>query len=169
MQRDADAASSRCSRRVSAPQVQLHMRPLDWAVLAALLLGPALLGTWRAVRDARRAARRAARRPGNRPPGDDGVGDPGDSGEKRERGRSTSMGVITVGLSLLASNLSGITLLGYPAEVYQYGSQFWMVGAGAALATAVLSVSFLPVLHGLKLHSSHEVRTSTWSDGSTAG
>lgn len=132
------------------------MRPLDWAVLAALLLGPALLGTWRAVRDARRAARRAARRPGNRPPGDDGVGDPGDSGEKRERGRSTSMGVITVGLSLLASNLSGITLLGYPAEVYQYGSQFWMVGAGAALATAVLSVSFLPVLHGLKLHSSHE-------------
>lgn len=58
----------------------------------------------------------------------------------------------------LCSNLSGITLLGYPAEVYRYGSQFWVVALGAVIATAVLCVTYLPVLHALKLGSTYEVR-----------
>ena len=39
-----------------------------------------------------------------------------------------SMGVFPSSLSLLASFMSGITILGNPAEVYNYGTMFWWSG-----------------------------------------
>ncbi len=39
-----------------------------------------------------------------------------------------SMGVFPSSLSLLASFMSGITILGNPAEVYNYGTLFWWSG-----------------------------------------
>ncbi|KAE8753000.1 hypothetical protein FOCC_FOCC000346 [Frankliniella occidentalis] len=128
------------------------MWPLDWVVLVTLILTPAALGIWRALLHTARGRRH----------GDDADPTRGDDGGVAPKAAAArpaaakSMGVVTVGLSLLASNLSGITLLGYPAEVYRYGTQFWMVAVGAVLATAVLCVGYLPVLHGLRLSSSYE-------------
>lgn len=128
------------------------MWPLDWVVLVTLILTPAALGIWRAL--LRTARRRRHGDDADRTRGDDGGVAP--KAAEARPAAAKSMGVVTVGLSLLASNLSGITLLGYPAEVYRYGTQFWMVAVGAVLATAVLCVGYLPVLHGLRLSSSYE-------------
>jgi Na+/proline symporter len=38
------------------------------------------------------------------------------------------MGVLPASLSLLASFMSGITILGNPSEVYLYGTMFWWSG-----------------------------------------
>ena len=38
-----------------------------------------------------------------------------------------NMGVFPVAMSLLASFMSAITLLGTPAEVYQFGTMYWLI------------------------------------------
>jgi solute carrier family 5 (sodium-coupled monocarboxylate transporter), member 8/12 len=43
-----------------------------------------------------------------------------------------NMNAIPIAFSLLATNFSGNVLLGYPAEIYEYGSQFWLTMFGIA-------------------------------------
>ena len=52
---------------------------------------------------------------------------------------NSSIGSIPIAFSLLASYFSATALLGIPAEVYQYGIQFWIV---------VFGMSFTPVSFG---------------------
>ncbi|XP_046397672.1 uncharacterized protein LOC124164392 [Ischnura elegans] len=67
-----------------------------------------------------------------------------------------NMGLIPVTLSLIASWVSGITLLGMPAEIYTYGTQYWTSVLGLALSTVVTGVFFLPVIHKLQITTSYE-------------
>lgn len=79
------------------------MSPLDWVALLALLLGPSALGTWRAGRAWFRRRRRL------RPPGPPGVvEEKGDDGaaDAADAPKSKPMGVVAVGLSLLARSVS---------------------------------------------------------------
>ena len=68
-----------------------------------------------------------------------------------------NMGVLPVSLSMLASFMSGITVLGAPAEVYVFGCQYWMIWIGYVIMIPVCAYLFLPVFYNLQLTSVFEV------------
>lgn len=55
------------------------------------------------------------------------------------------------------SFISGITLLGLPAEVYQHGIQYVYVSIGVVLMGFIMTKFYLPVFYGLRITSSYEV------------
>ncbi|KAG8224740.1 hypothetical protein J437_LFUL005309 [Ladona fulva] len=67
-----------------------------------------------------------------------------------------SMGLFPVAMSLIASWVSGITLLGMPAEIYTFGTQFWTGIIGIFLSTTAAGLFYIPVIHHLQLTSSYE-------------
>ncbi|XP_073968629.1 sodium-coupled monocarboxylate transporter 2-like [Rhodnius prolixus] len=54
-----------------------------------------------------------------------------------------------VALSLTASFISGITLLGIPAETYLYGTQLYLVSPAIVISLILLNIFYLPVLYNL--------------------
>lgn len=56
------------------------------------------------------------------------------------------------------SYISGVTILGTPAEIYNYGSQYWLIIVPIFLMGLVVSTVYLPVFSSLKVSSSYEVR-----------
>lgn len=68
-----------------------------------------------------------------------------------------SMSVLPVTLSLLASFMSAITLLGTPAEIYVYGTQYWMIWLGCCIMIPLCAHVYHPVFFRLKLTSVFEV------------
>nr|XP_012134657.1 PREDICTED: sodium-coupled monocarboxylate transporter 1-like isoform X3 [Megachile rotundata] len=69
-------------------------------------------------------------------------------------GRNLKM--FPVSLSLLASFISGISLLGIPTEVYVHGTSYLCIGFAVIIACFVMSGIYLPVFHELKLTSTYE-------------
>lgn len=67
------------------------------------------------------------------------------------------MGVIPVAISLTASFMSAITLLGVPAENYMYGTQFVVINISYIIGTPIAAFVFLPVFYRLNLTSAYEV------------
>lgn len=61
-----------------------------------------------------------------------------------------------VGMSLAASHLSGITMLGVPAEVYLYGTQYAICPITVVLLMVTVVYVYLPVFYKLQLPSSYE-------------
>ena len=68
-----------------------------------------------------------------------------------------NMSPIPVAMSLLASFISAITVLGTPAENYIYGSMFWLYTFGYILAGLAVGRFFLPIFFRLKVTSANEV------------
>ena len=68
-----------------------------------------------------------------------------------------AMGIAPVAISLMVTYSSALTLLGYPAEVYAHGSQWFVATAGTMLGSIGAIYLFLPVLYPLKLTSVNEV------------
>uniref|UniRef100_A0A8C2TFS7 Solute carrier family 5 member 5 n=1 Tax=Coturnix japonica TaxID=93934 RepID=A0A8C2TFS7_COTJA len=66
------------------------------------------------------------------------------------------MAAIPVGLSLSASFMSAIQVLGVPAEAYRYGSKFLWMCLGQLLNTLLTAFIFLPVFYRLGLTSTYE-------------
>jgi len=54
--------------------------------------------------------------------------------------------------------MSGVTVLGYPAEIYAHGIQFAGVALGAILASIAVILWYLPIFFRLQVTSSYEVR-----------
>ncbi|XP_041971300.1 sodium-coupled monocarboxylate transporter 1-like [Aricia agestis] len=67
-----------------------------------------------------------------------------------------AMSTFPVAMSLIASYVSGVTILGTPAEIYNYGSQYWLVVVGVALSCVIVATVYLPVFCTLRLSSSYE-------------
>ena len=67
------------------------------------------------------------------------------------------MGMIPVSISILVSYLSGILILGTPAEIYTEGTMFCLNLIGVAIALTLSTVLFVPLLYPLRLTSSLEV------------
>ncbi|KAF5294064.1 hypothetical protein FQA39_LY13538 [Lamprigera yunnana] len=67
-----------------------------------------------------------------------------------------SMGTFPMAMSLAASFVTAIELLGNPAEMYNYGSQFWMICVAFILVVPITSKFYLPVFMNLRLTSSYE-------------
>ena len=65
---------------------------------------------------------------------------------------------IPVALSLLASFMSGITILGVPSEIYTFGIQYWLVVVSYIILFPTVALLFVPTLYELDLTSSYEVQ-----------
>ncbi|PSN35450.1 Sodium-coupled monocarboxylate transporter 1 [Blattella germanica] len=66
------------------------------------------------------------------------------------------MKTFPVAMSLIASFISGITLLGTPTEVYLYGVQYCYISISVIAMAVVVAIAYLPVFHDLKLTSTYE-------------
>ncbi|XP_064648287.1 sodium-coupled monocarboxylate transporter 1-like [Lineus longissimus] len=67
-----------------------------------------------------------------------------------------NMQVLPVAMSLLASFMSAITLLGTPSEVYVYGTQYWLIGVSYFLVIPFSSYLLHPIFYRLRLTSVYE-------------
>ncbi|XP_048236774.1 sodium-coupled monocarboxylate transporter 1-like [Haliotis rufescens] len=66
---------------------------------------------------------------------------------------SGNMGVVPVAMSLLLSFMSAIFILGFPAEMYTAGTQFYLQVLGNMLGCALAALLFVPMLYPQKLTS----------------
>eukprot|EP00118_Oscarella_pearsei_P012686 m.95500 g.95500 ORF g.95500 m.95500 type:complete len:618 (+) comp36852_c0_seq16:81-1934(+) len=67
-----------------------------------------------------------------------------------------SMKSFPIAMSLLASFMSAVSILGLPSEVYFYGIQYWMVILSYFIIMPLVVLVYIPVFHGLKLTSAYE-------------
>ncbi|XP_047115232.1 sodium-coupled monocarboxylate transporter 2-like [Schistocerca piceifrons] len=67
-----------------------------------------------------------------------------------------SMSVLPVAVSLVASHISGITLMGVPSEIYLYGTLYGLVVISTVLTCLIVNWLYLPVFFGLQLTSTYE-------------
>lgn len=67
------------------------------------------------------------------------------------------MNPIPVALSILASFMSAITLLGTPSEMYNYSSMYFYIGLGYLFTIALATHVFIPVFYKLRVTSAYEV------------
>lgn len=63
-----------------------------------------------------------------------------------------------VSISILVSFLSAITLLGLPAEIYTYGTQFYVTIIGYFVICGVVSTVFIPMFRRIHITCVNEVR-----------
>ncbi|XP_078460340.1 sodium-dependent multivitamin transporter-like isoform X3 [Lampetra planeri] len=68
--------------------------------------------------------------------------------------RSMSCGPVS--LSLLATFQSSVGILGTPAEVYRFGTEYWLLGLSYFLGLLIPAHVFIPVFYRLKLTSTYE-------------
>uniref|UniRef100_A0AAY4DK19 Solute carrier family 5 member 5 n=1 Tax=Denticeps clupeoides TaxID=299321 RepID=A0AAY4DK19_9TELE len=106
----------------------------DYAVFAAMLAVSVAIGLYQALKKGR---------------GQDNV-------EEFFRG-SRSMPAVPVGLSLCASFMSAVQVLGVPSEAYRYGLKFVYMCLGQGLNCLVTAVFFVPVFYDLGITSSNQV------------
>ncbi|KAL8566592.1 hypothetical protein ACOMHN_054814 [Nucella lapillus] len=67
-----------------------------------------------------------------------------------------NMQLLPVMLSLLASFMSAITLLGTPVEMYQYTTIYFYIGIGYLLVTAGAAHIYVPIFYHLHITSAYE-------------
>ncbi|PRD26292.1 UNVERIFIED_CONTAM: Sodium-coupled monocarboxylate transporter 2 [Trichonephila clavipes] len=106
---------------------------VDYAVFALMLLFSASVGVWYAIKDRKKT----------------------DTQEFLMGGRSLS--VFPVAMSVLASFMSAITLLGTPAEVYRFGTQYIIINIAFCLVVPATAYLYLPVFYNLGVTSAYEV------------
>ncbi len=62
----------------------------------------------------------------------------------------------TIGLSIMATQASGITFLSTPGQAYENGMGFVQFYFGLPIAMVILSVFFLPIFYNLKVYTAYE-------------
>ncbi|KAK8751797.1 hypothetical protein OTU49_010357 [Cherax quadricarinatus] len=67
-----------------------------------------------------------------------------------------SMTTFPVAMSLIASFMSAITLLGTPSEVYQFGFIYWLIGFSYILVMPAAAHLYFPVFYKLQVTSAYE-------------
>lgn len=68
-----------------------------------------------------------------------------------------SMHYVPVSLSLFASFMSAITILGTPSEIYKYGTQYWWIAMSYVITMPAAAYIYIPVFYNLKVTSAYEV------------
>nr|XP_034190607.1 sodium-coupled monocarboxylate transporter 1 [Osmia lignaria] len=129
-QRPSDSAEEKCL--ANHPTFLHYFSWPDYTVLAAMLLISCLIGTFY-----------------------------GFFAKKQETSQDfllggSSMGTFPMAMSLAASFITAIELLGNPAEMYEQGTQFWMTCVAFILVVPITSYLYLPVYMKLRLTSSYE-------------
>ncbi|KOC60800.1 Sodium-coupled monocarboxylate transporter 1 [Habropoda laboriosa] len=67
-----------------------------------------------------------------------------------------SMALFPVSASLIASFISGVTILGTPAEIYNFGTQYWITIISILFSGLVVAIIYAPVFVALGLNSVYE-------------
>lgn len=65
--------------------------------------------------------------------------------------------IFPVGISILASFTSAISILGFSAEIYRYGTIYLMITLSYPLTQGLTALIFIPLFHGLKITSAYQV------------
>lgn len=80
------------------------------------------------------------------------------------------MHFIPVAMSLLASFMSAITLLGTPAEMYNFTTMYWYIGISYFFVMFMAAHIYIPIFYNLKVTSAYEYLEYRFSKGvRTAG
>lgn len=66
------------------------------------------------------------------------------------------MTAVPVAMSLTASFMSGITVIGTPAEAYRFGTAFWLFGFAYAIMSMITAELFVPLFYRLGITSAYE-------------
>ncbi|KAF6211056.1 hypothetical protein GE061_014169 [Apolygus lucorum] len=66
------------------------------------------------------------------------------------------MGVFPISMSLIASYISGISLIGLPAEMYVYGTMYSMVIVSEVFVSFTMAYIYIPVFYNLQITSTYE-------------
>lgn len=69
------------------------------------------------------------------------------------------IGVFPIAMSLMASFMSAITVLGTPTEMYNNNTSYWIAGLAMIPTVIITNHVFLPFYHNLNLASAYEVST----------
>lgn len=72
-----------------------------------------------------------------------------------------NMNPIPVALSLVASFISAITVLGTPAEMYIYGSMYWVYGLAYIFVGFTTGSFFIPIFYKIGGKSANQVSKRT--------
>ncbi|KAF0034599.1 hypothetical protein F2P81_012357 [Scophthalmus maximus] len=104
----------------------------DYVVFAVTILGAAGVGLFQAIRGRKETS----------------------SDEFLLGGRQ--MTAVPVAMSLTASFMSGITVIGTPAEAFRYGTAFWLFGFAYAIMSVVTAEIFVPLFYRLGITSAYE-------------
>lgn len=79
-----------------------------------------------------------------------------------------SMTAVPVALSLTASFMSAVTILGSPSEVYRFGAMYSIFAITYFLVVVISAEIFLPVFYKLGITSTYEVK-GRWAGRSARG
>uniref|UniRef100_W5LAW5 Solute carrier family 5 member 8, like n=1 Tax=Astyanax mexicanus TaxID=7994 RepID=W5LAW5_ASTMX len=66
------------------------------------------------------------------------------------------MTAVPVAMSLTASFMSGITVIGTPAEAYKFGTPFWLFAFSYAIMSTISAEIFVPLFYRLGITSTYE-------------
>ncbi|NWT61080.1 SC5A6 protein, partial [Erythrocercus mccallii] len=66
------------------------------------------------------------------------------------------MSCLPVALSLLASFQSAVAILGVPAEIFRFGTEYWFLGCSYFLGLLIPAHVFIPVFYRLRITSTYE-------------
>lgn len=75
------------------------------------------------------------------------------------------MHFLPVAMSLLASFMSAITLLGTPAEMYNFTTMYWYIGASYFFTMFMAAHIYMPIFYNLGITSAYEVSRDRLSQG----
>lgn len=67
------------------------------------------------------------------------------------------IGIFPIAMSLMASFMGAITVLGTPTEMYNNNTSYWLAGMAMLITVPLTNHIFLPFFHDLSLTSAYEV------------
>ncbi|KAL8221744.1 UNVERIFIED_CONTAM: Sodium-coupled monocarboxylate transporter 1 [Gekko kuhli] len=108
-----------------------HFRPVDYLVFTAMLVVSAFIGMYYAYKGVHKSHK-----------------------DYLMGGRQ--LHCVPVALSLTASFMSAVTVLGTPAEVYRFGAMFGLFAFSYTLMVVITAEVFLPIYYRLQLTSAYE-------------
>ena len=66
---------------------------------------------------------------------------------------------IPVGLSISVTYISAITVIGFPAETYLFGTVMFWFGVSSLIPNIVACIYYIPLIHRLRLETINEVKS----------
>ncbi|XP_066490586.1 sodium-coupled monocarboxylate transporter 1-like [Tiliqua scincoides] len=112
-------------------RIQDHFTQLDYLLFALMLLVSAAIGVYYAFKDVHKSHEEFIM-------------------------ASRKLHCAPVALSLTASFMSAVTVLGTPAEVYRFGMKYGLIAISYAVMVAITAHVFLPVYYRLRITSAYE-------------